>query len=295
MKKILLFTITLLLGIFTNAQEKEVVAIDWFKSGGNASSSLATAVQESVSTGFIKDGRFTVIEKNKLGYVQKEQDRQQSADAMNKENAERQNKLKELGADYVVTGVVTNYAESVEDGISKDKDGNVSTYKVYKTEIQFALSAMSIIDGSIKGKKSITLSKTSQDSYSKAKSKTIKAIIYKTEVFIQENFPFEVTIEEISAEKKGKATLVLVGAGSAMGMKKGDKFKVMEISMFKGKTRKKEIGKLSVSKVDDENFSSCKVTKGGDVILKKYNEGKTIKCISLKDSGAKKLIKGFGL
>ncbi len=297
-KKLIITAISLVFSLIINAQaKKEVVAIDWFKSSGSASSSLSTAVQESVSTGFLKDGRFTVIDKNKLGYVRKEQDRQQNADAMNKENAERQNKLKEIGADYVITGVVTNYSENPEKVPSQKiigSDKMSAPYTRYNVEIQFTITAISITDGSLKGKKTITQGSSSKDSYGVAKADAVKDIIYKTEVFIQENFPFEVEIEEISAEKKGKATLVLIGAGSSMGVNKGDKFKVMEISTLKGRTRKKEIGTITVSKVDDENFATCKVKKGGDVILKKFNDGKKIKCISLKDSGAKKLIKGFG-
>lgn len=295
-KKLLLSMLGMCFTLFINAQKKQVVAIDWFKATGNASSSIATGVQESVSTGFINDGRFTIIDKNKLGYVKDEQVRQQSTDALNKENAERQNKLKEIGADYVVTGVVSNYSENIsKQKAYKDKNGNITgTYRDYTTKIQFTITAISIVDGTIKGKKTITESGISRKSTEEAKASAIKDIIYKTEVFIQENFPFEVNIEEISAEKKGKATLVLIGGGSAMGVKKGDLFKVVEISTLRGKTRKKEIGKLKVSAVDDENFATCKVKDGGDIILKKFNEGKELKCISLKDNGAKRLLKGFG-
>ena len=62
--------------------------------------------------------------------------------------------------------------------------------------------------------------------------------------------------------------------GSAFGLKKGDKLSVAELVEMEvgGKKiiRKKEIGELKITKVEDENFSICEVKSGGIDINSKF-------------------------
>jgi hypothetical protein len=83
--------------------------------------------------------------------------------------------------------------------------------------------------------------------------------------------------------------------GSELGVVKGDQFKVVEIMDYDGVKRQKEIGKISVTVVEGGNFSLCKVKDGGEDILKKFNEGRDVMCISIPDQGVKKFFKGMGM
>ena len=70
------------------------------------------------------------------------------------------------------------------------------------------------------------------------------------------------------------------------GVKKGDKFKIVELteSELNGKKvfRKKEVGTIKVSKVEDENFSICTVDTGGAAINSKFVEKIKLQVISLE-------------
>ena len=77
----------------------------------------------------------------------------------------------------------------------------------------------------------------------------------------------------------------MISGGSAFGLKKGDKLKVVEsINMeVNGKTmiRKKEIGLLKITKIEDENFSMCSVKKGGSSITSQFEAKGKITVLTL--------------
>jgi alanyl-tRNA synthetase len=106
-------------------------------------------------------------------------------------------------------------------------------------------------------------------------SKAIKNIEDKVDEFVDRNFPQSFSIVEIQEkDSKGNATKVLIAGGSAFGLKKSDKLKVVELVEIdvngKKLIRKKEIGELKIIKVEDENFSICSVNSGGLEINNKF-------------------------
>ena len=100
------------------------------------------------------------------------------------------------------------------------------------------------------------------------------------------NSGIENIAEILEKDGKGSATKILIAGGSGFGLKKGDKLKVVEVVDMEvnGKKlqRKKEIGELKVSKVDDESFSTCSVSSGGVDINSKF-EAKSKILIMTKD------------
>ncbi len=297
MKK-LIFTI--LLGVFFihfsySQTEKQTIAIDWFEWERNVNNAVGEGVQDAVINGFIKAGRFVVIDKEGLGLVKKEQDRQMSEVSISAENAERQAQMRELGADYIITGRVNGYSRDKKRVSTELITGEKKTYTRYTVKLQFTINALNAADGSVVGTEIINESSSSIKSYEEAMLDVLKSLDYEVELFIQKYFPLEIFIAEISSQKRGKAKEVLIAAGSELGIEKGDKFKVLEITMLSGMKREKEIGKIRVKEVEGTNFSMCKVNNGGEEIFKKFNEGKKIVCVSLEDSGAKKFVKGLGL
>lgn len=274
--------------------EKQTIAIDWFEWERNVDNAVGEGVQDAVINGFINAGRFNVIDKESLGLVKKEQERQMSESGISAENAERQAKMRELGADYIITGRVVGYARDQEQVTTKLITGGQKTYTRYTVKLQFNINALNAADGSVVGNKIINEKASSIKSYDDAMLNVLKSLDYEVELFIQEYFPLEIFIAEISSQKKGKAKEVLIAAGDKLGVEKGDKFSVFEITYLSGMKREKEIGKIIVKEVEGTNFSKCKVSDGGEEIFKKFNEGKEIICVSMEDSGAKKFVKGLG-
>jgi predicted transcriptional regulator len=105
--------------------------------------------------------------------------------------------------------------------------------------------------------------------------KAIKGIEDKVDNFVYENFPATFPIVEIQEKDsvEGYAIQVLIAGGSSYDLQVGDRLKVVEVTMVevgeKKLERKKEIGELKITEVEDENFSSCSVESGGDEISKK--------------------------
>ncbi len=101
--------------------------------------------------------------------------------------------------------------------------------------------------------------------------------------FIKENFKVSFSVAEIDQKSAaGEAVKILISGGSAVGLKAGTELKVFVVSslMVEGKKvpRKKEIGKIQVTKVEDENFSICSVSAGGADIASKFADGASVKC-----------------
>lgn len=120
-----------------------------------------------------------------------------------------------------------------------------------------------------------------------AMGKAMKAVNTKVKKFINKHFKLEAELVEITENKGPAAKTVLISGGSAAGFKKNTKLAVSIRSpktLSNGTTlmRTQQIGEIKVNKVEDENFSLCQVTKGGEAIKKALAEGTTLICLTIK-------------
>ena len=102
--------------------------------------------------------------------------------------------------------------------------------------------------------------------------------------FVDDTFPIEGTllkVEELN-KKKNKAQTVYIDLGSARGVVAGQKFSVFLETDIAGEVARTEIGSLNAEEVLSANRTLCKVTKGGDAVLKAVNEGQKLIVISRK-------------
>ena len=103
--------------------------------------------------------------------------------------------------------------------------------------------------------------------------------------WVHVNFPAIFSIAEIQTKDgKGAATKLLMTGGSAFGLEKGDRLKVVEVTEMEinGKKikRKKEIGEIRIDKIEDENFSICSVKEGGIDINSKFEAKANLQIIT---------------
>ena len=73
-----------------------------------------------------------------------------------------------------------------------------------------------------------------------------------------------------------------IDLGSARGIVKGQKFSVYLETDIAGEIARTEIGSLNAEEVLSANRTLCKVTKGGEEVLKAANEGQKLIVISRK-------------
>jgi hypothetical protein len=97
----------------------------------------------------------------------------------------------------------------------------------------------------------------------------------------------------------------LITLGSDFGLEKGQRLEVSCIEKVAGRDVTKVIGQLTITEVMADDLSQCKVTKGGETLLTKFNEYLNIKDTApenaiplkvrtMKQSAAKNLLKQGG-
>jgi curli biogenesis system outer membrane secretion channel CsgG len=293
MKKIIIAA-AILIGSNThfNAQEKTGVGIMPFTYvQGAADYQDVNSIQETVINAFVKTKRFNIVDRSKMDALKKEKDLQKSedfsAETMAKQGAS-------MGANFLISGhVISAQAERMETAPSSTT-GQITV--TYKAKLSIQLKVIDVATGQVITSESIEpkggstfggMMGMAPSTPEAAISKAIKGIEDKVDEFVNKNFPATFPIVEIQEkDSKGGATKVMIAGGSAFNLKKGDKLKVVEVSIIEvnGKKleRKKELGELKITKVEDENFSSCSVSSGGVDINSKF-EAKAKLLVITKD------------
>lgn len=293
MKKIIL-SIALIAGLnfVASAQEKTGVGIMPFSFvQGAASSQDVNSIQETVINAFVKTKRFNIVDRSKMDALKKEKDLQKSEDFIDGSVIEQG---VSLGANFLISGhVISAQAERMETA------PDATTGKVtvsYKAKLSIQLKVIDVATGQVvtsetiepKGGSSIGgMIGVGPSSPEAAITKAIKGIEEKVDDFVNKNFPATFPIVEIQEkDSKGNATKIMIAGGTAFNLQKGQKLKVVEVSTIEvnGKKleRKKDIGELKITKVEDENFSTCSVSSGGIEINAKF-EAKAKLLVITKD------------
>jgi TolB-like protein len=278
MKKTIL-TLGIIFGCISSnfAQEKTGVGILSFTVGESSSSTYVNSIQETVTNAFVKTKRFNIVDRSKMDALKQEKNLQKSEDFIDGSVIQQG---VSLGANYLISGhVISAKAESME---AKDDKGNITI--TYKAKLSIQLKVIDVSTGQVVTSETIEPKAGNSlmgafglgaSTPEKAITKAIKEIEEKVDDFVGKNFPVSFQIVEIQEKSSGGAAVkVMIAGGSAFGLKKGDKLKVVEVSIVEvgGKKleRKKEIGELKISKVEDENFSTCTVGNGGIEINSRF-------------------------
>lgn len=290
MKKIIIATV-LLIGVnsFLQAQEKTAVGIMPFTYvQGAASYQDVNSIQETVTNAFVKTKRFNIVDRSKMDALKKEKELQKTDDFIDGKTIEQG---ASLGANSLISGhVISAQAEQMT---SDDGKGHIEI--TYKAKLSISLKVIDLATGQVvnsetiepkSGNSLLGMIGIGAGSPQIAISKAISSIEGKIDDFVGRNFPKAFSIAEIQEKDgKGNATIILIAGGSEFGLKKGDKLKVVEVAMQEvgGKKikRKKQIGELKITKVEDENFSICEVKSGGIDISSKFEAKADLQIITL--------------
>ena len=266
MKKLsVLLTLMMMVSILFAQEKKEVVLIGDIKCSYKNSEQFKKNVHDVIVQAFVEKGLHDVIDINTLSAVGQEIYRQSGETALNEDNMRRLSEAGVKGADWIVTGTLSNY-----DAVPVKNDKGQLTG--YNGKLNFVFKVTNLKDGTQKGVADIACSTfLSEKTKDAAIMKAVKNAKDKVIKKIKGIFPVVAEIVEITAEKKGAAKTLLIEAGTALGVQKGDQFKICEEKMFRGKKRIVEIGRIKVVDVQGDDFAECKVVKGGDKILKDFN------------------------
>ena len=277
----------ILLNISLFSQNKKIVAIDKFagqssiqkniysdRNTNNSQDKNIIAIQDLVSNAFLSTKRFTLVEREKMDLIKKELNTQKSEDFIDGFTVEQS---KSLGADYLITGNVLE-ASFEEKQIAMGRIGGLSIAN--KTaKISFNIKVTDVSTGENMASENFSADANGKNGYDEA----LQIIKPNIEKFIKDNFKIILSIAGIEEKNAAnEAIKVLISGGSSMGLIPHITLKVYEIKYVtvdnKKIPRKTEVGQIVVEKVEDENFSICKVTTGGSLIASKSEAGVNLKC-----------------
>lgn len=283
MKKILLIS-AIVAGNFSMnlfGQSKTIVGIMPFTATNqngyynrSSQNNYVVAIQDAVSDAFLETKRFTLVEREKMELLRKEKQQQQSEEFIDGSVVEQS---KSLGASYIVTGNI------LEAGIQeRQSEASIITgmaglggITARKGVVNFNIKVVNVESGEILASEKFTASESGKNGFDKA----LDIIKPKIKEFIKNNFKTAVSVASIEDKANGK---LLVAGGSSLGIIVGTNLKIYEEAIYnidgKRTIRKKELGKGTIEKVEDESFSICKITVNAPEIISKLENGAKIKC-----------------
>ncbi|TKB99603.1 CsgG/HfaB family protein [Pedobacter cryotolerans] len=280
MRNFYLTTILTLLTISLLAQTKIIVGIMPFNSSSEENNYFNrnnnkndVAIQDAVSDAFLSTKRFTLVEREKMVLIKGERKTQQSDDFIDGQTVEQS---KSMGASYIVTGNVIE--SSFEEQNNALGYGGLSITS-RKAKISFNIKVIDVSTGEIMASEKFSSEAKGKNGFDDA----LNIIKPNIEKFIKDNFKIAISIANIEEKNaSNEATKVLISGGTNIGLKLQTTLKVFELTylLVDGKKipRKKEIGQITVEKIEDENFSICKVINGGATIAAKLDARANLKC-----------------
>ncbi len=281
MKKKLTLIFALLLialcGAFASDMKKKVIAIAPFKATGNEDTHrFAANFTETVVDALVSSNRFKVVERSDFNLIFSEENLQKNESFIDGLVVEQG---KKLGAEYIITGSLSNI--EANESWYKERNGR-EKFEGYVGRIGFSLKILDVKTGEIVASKIMGNTKDKSwysllygekfASEEKAKSRGIEKVREPLLSFIDIHFPLVLKVFEITEEKKDRVKEITIAGGKDLGVKEGQKFRLMELSDVEvdGRSLQKKtpLGWATVKSVDGENFSTCKVQRNGSDILK---------------------------
>jgi curli biogenesis system outer membrane secretion channel CsgG len=281
-------------------EDKKIVAITPFSSAQTISSkAYSSSATEVVVSAFVNSNRFTVVDRTSFDALMTEENLQKGESFIDGIVVEQG---KKLGAQYIVTGNLTNasaepvYTTVADKQIIDKQTGKVTTttrqeLSGYRAQVAFSIKILDVETGKILGSGVISnrsgnmwIFQNVYGSEGEAISMAIKNSQKEVLKFIDKQFPVQMTILEISESTKTKAKKVVVTAGRNAGLSEKQDLKVYEVTQvtINGQVieRNKPIAEIRIISVDDDNFSTCVVRDGGEAIKEAITNKKNIVVMS---------------
>jgi hypothetical protein len=270
MRKIFIILLSLVSGLFAYSQvdNKPVVGVAEFTSEVN--SPFAASVAEKVVQVVTNTRRFTVVDRTSYDKVKDELEFQKSEAFLDSKNTVKQDVA--LAAQYMIIG----HLVKMNIYTMKNNDGSVNGYKA---SAAFTLKVNDVESGKTTEAESFQ-TEVSPLALSKeqAVNQALQSIEPALNSYFVKTFPLTTKIVKVLTTKKDAAATLLVAGGRSFGLKEGDKLIVERIEMLDGKPYPTETGELKVTKIAGDDFSECKVEKGGKEILSYFNAAEKLNC-----------------
>ncbi|MBK8516026.1 MAG: hypothetical protein IPL55_06970 [Saprospiraceae bacterium] len=239
------------------------------------------SIKQFVTSAFQKSKMFTILNRTSQDALLKEKDLTQGPDYfLNKAIKDG----KKVGAKYIITGEV----DRVDIEKSQSSQGIVSFSAGFSFLLKFIDPETNVLKASEQisvtaGRGILAGLSKSSESPKAAVDASLGKISKEVENFIFTSFAIEpIKVIEILKEGKDKIEKILIAAGSSYNLKNGTQLELFTPTETevngKKMIREKFLGKAKIEKVEDENFSVCKISDGGDLAKEAFDKGQILMC-----------------
>lgn len=265
MKKFLLtaFVASMSLCGFAQANKPVVTVVPF--TGKN--STQVETLRNKVISAIQQSGRVNVVDQNNQAALDAEQERRKDERAMN--DAGRVEDMSILMSNCLLKGSLDNLTctykteKNVIDG---------KMYTKYTADLRYTLILVSAENGTVIAQKNFSSMGTG-DTESTAIQSALDIRVTPVKQFILNAFAVGGKVIAVDDGDAKKAKTVFIDLGKDDGLSKGQKLEVFKEVDIAGEKSRKLIGECQVVEVMSGTRSLCKVTKGGDVILKELEAG----------------------
>ena len=301
LRKSLVFALVAMVALVAHAQ-KPIMAAGTFNASEHVDITYARQVRAAIVAGLFKTGRFELKDVDAESQIDNETARRSSEEALGDATALMEHTT-ETAAEYLLYGAVTQCSFKEE----TQKDSTVR----YTAEIAHTVKIVRYSDKEVVVSKDYKLSGLRCGFGTSPEAAVTDALAHiKNDMknLVDEYFPIEGIVlgDDPVTDKKGKKLVnCYINLGSEHGLKKGQRFEVSCADKIAGRDVTKVIGTIVIKEVMAGDISFCKVSEGGEDLLKKLNEYKEIKDTnpdkaiplkikSIKQSDAKDLLNQAG-
>ena len=236
---------------------KPVVAIYHFTSAYGYAYDFALSTGNAVEAGFVRSGRFTVVERNRFGLI-KEEEKFKEANT-----ADVVAKAGKLGAQTLVTGHIIGVTTG---DVGRTNIIGLPAVRSNVAQVSLAFKIIDVATGQIQKSETI-LGKGEGATSAEAMQKAYDDVDRLARAFVAEFLPqrFEFA-SEVEVDKKGKLQKFKIWGGTDQGIKPGDIIEIYELSYVtspSGKKieEKKLRGEARVKEVHSVESSTCELLK----------------------------------
>ena len=298
-RRFFIVALMVMVAFVANAQ-KRVMYAGSFTYADNIPVSSVIEVRTAIVSGIIDTQRFDLIDADSEDQLNTEAERRASEEAM-ADKAARTSAMQDKAAELLLYGYVAQ-CESMK----SDTEGGFK----YNAEVKFTVKVVQASDKKVVASKDFNLSGLKMgggDTPEAAIADALRHVKNDMKNFVDENFKLKAVVlgEGYEVKKNKEMVACLITLGTDHGVEKGQRLDVSVVNIIAGRETNKVIGQLTIQEVLAGDLSQCKVTKGGEEILKAMNDylkvkdedpehARELQVVTKKQSGMKNLLKQGG-
>lgn len=274
MKKLLSLLLLVLCSISIYAK-KQVVYVEYFSSPGKSNEARAEQIRGAFMSALTSYQHLQVVDVASQRSLAIEKERRSDEDALEDETA-RIGKMKQLGANFLVQGYVSNI-EIIEKE-EHDKKGNVKI--TYSGSMSYSIKVIDCESGTLLStdlfNNDCSLCKNTEE----CMQRMLRNMPRLVNDIVTKNFKIcSILLDSDYESKNGKMLKCYINVGEDDGVVPGTLFAVKKAIIKAGRVSWVQVGSIVVENVVAGDLTLCKVRKGADEIYLALEE-----VISIKDS-----------